>query len=210
MNDRAGHFVLLGIAAAALYLLRKPVMQGFYHVESDADDWQEWDARPTIGDTESNFIEDAAAHVMSKFSNWPAGSAPYKTTIENAAAASNVPVSILAWLLWQESRYRPEIIDGRKRSIVGAMGIAQFMGPTAVEWLGSEAAALDPAKAIPGAARYLRWLHNRTGSWSKALAAYNWGIGNVQRKGLERAPAETRNYYSEILELANSGGSAYA
>ena len=90
------------------------------------------------------------------------------------------------------------------------MGIAQFMPATAREWLGSEAAALDPNAAIPGAARYLAWLYNRTGGWAEALAAYNWGIGNVQRKGLARAPAETRDYFSTILAKANQGGSMYA
>jgi soluble lytic murein transglycosylase-like protein len=57
---------------------------------------------------------------------------------------------------------------------------------------------LDPAQAIPAAGAYLRRLYDATGTWSKALAAYNWGIGNVQRKGLAAAPAETRAYVAQI------------
>ena len=73
------------------------------------------------------------------------------------------------------------------------------MPATAVEWLGSEVAALDPVLAIPGAARYLRWLINKfDGNIEKAVAAYNWGIGNVQRKGLEKAPAETVAYVQAV------------
>lgn len=158
----------------------------------------------TAGDAESNFVMDAAEEVMSKFTNWPTGSGPYQAVIVNAATENGVPVQILAWLLWKESRYNPAIIDGTKRSPVGALGIAQFMPATAAQELGSVAAALDPTQAIPGAARYLRKLYQQTGTWQKALAAYNWGIGNVLRKGLASAPAETRDYYGTILNKAGA------
>jgi soluble lytic murein transglycosylase-like protein len=129
----------------------------------------------------------------------------YDSLINSAADAHGVPPRLLYRLLWQESRFRPEIIDGRVRSSTGAMGIAQFMPATAREWLGSEAAALDPAKAIPGAARYLAWLKRQLGTWERATAAYNWGIGNVQRKGLQSAPRETRDYLATVLEGNNYG-----
>lgn len=164
----------------------------------------------TAGDEVATVFDDMADTMNSFVTNWPAGSAPYRSMIEAAAAAHSVPVSILAWLLWKESRYNPKIIDGTIKSPVGALGIAQFMPATAREELGSVEAALDPAKAIPGAARYLRKLYNALGTWEKALAAYNWGIGNVRRKGIASAPAETRDYYSTILARANSGGGTYA
>jgi len=156
----------------------------------------------TAGDDESDLLSDTVDQLKSTFTGWPSGSEPYQNAITQAAQASGVPVSILAWLLWKESRYSPAIIDGTKRSRVGAMGIAQFMPATAVEWLGSADAALDPSKAIPGAARMLAWLYRATGTWAQALAGYNWGIGNVQRKGLAAAPAETRDYYTTILSKA--------
>lgn len=157
----------------------------------------------TAGDEESNIFIDTVEEVKNKISNaWPTDSDPYADMIEQAAALHGVPVQILAWLLWKESRYNPAIISGAKRSAVGAMGIAQFMPATAVEELGSVGAALDPSAAIPGAARYLAKLYRGTGTWQGALAAYNWGIGNVQRKGLSMAPAETRDYYTTILAKA--------
>jgi soluble lytic murein transglycosylase-like protein len=74
------------------------------------------------------------------------------------------------------------------------------MPATAVEILGSAAAALDPEMAIPGAARYLSQLRaSLGGDLTKAVAAYNWGIGNVKSKGLAAAPQETRNYAKAIL-----------
>jgi soluble lytic murein transglycosylase-like protein len=157
----------------------------------------------TAGDEESNQIYDAVDTMTSKITGWPAGSAPYQDLIQFAADQTGVPVMVMAWLLWKESRYNPKIISGEIRSGVGALGIAQFMPATAVQELGSSAAALDPAQAVPGAARYLAKLFRATGTWAEALAAYNWGVGNVQRKGLAVAPAETRDYYTTIM--ANAG-----
>lgn len=124
----------------------------------------------------------------------------YDTLIINSANSAGIPPDLLYRLLNEESRFRDDIITGATRSPVGALGIAQFMPATAREWLGSEAAALDPTKAIPGAARYLAWLIRQfKGNTKAAVAAYNWGIGNVQKKGLDNAPAETRKYVSAIL-----------
>jgi soluble lytic murein transglycosylase-like protein len=159
----------------------------------------------TVGDEEADILTDTVEDLKQTLvmgAGWPTGSAPFADTIEQAAADNDVPVQILAWLLWKESRYNPAIIDGTKRSQVGAMGIAQFMPGTAVDELGSAAAALVPDRAIPGAARYLAKLYRATGSWAEALAAYNWGIGNVQRKGIASAPPETVDYFTTILAKA--------
>lgn len=160
----------------------------------------------TAGDDESNIIEDGIDDMNNVINGWPANSGPYQDQIAQAAAAAGVPTAILAWLLWKESRYNPDIISGAVRSRVGAMGIAQFMPATATQELGSAAAALDPARAIPGAAQYLAKLYAALGTWKGALAAYNWGIGNVQRKGLDAAPEETTDYYTSILRKANLSG----
>jgi soluble lytic murein transglycosylase-like protein len=187
-------------AAAAILLLR--AARGTS--QSSTDDQGTEEGSTTAGDEASNILEDGAAQVMSIFTNWPTGSEPYQGVIQQAADDNGVPVAILSWLLWKESRYRPEIIDGSVTSKVGALGIAQFMPATAVEQLGSEDAALDPGLAIPGAARYLAKLRAQVGSWEAALAAYNWGVGNVMRKGLSAAPPETRDYYTSILNHAGS------
>ena len=36
------------------------------------------------------------------------------------------------------------------------------------------------------------------GDLDHALAAYNWGQGNVDRHGLDNMPQETRNYVAKI------------
>jgi soluble lytic murein transglycosylase-like protein len=126
----------------------------------------------------------------------PASAAPYVETIAAAEQRYGLPQSLLARVLYQESRYRPDIIQGRTRSSAGAVGIAQFMPATARD-LGVD--PLNPTSAIDGAGKYLRQLYDALGSWEKALAAYNWGVGNVTRKGMPAAPTETQNYIREIL-----------
>jgi hypothetical protein len=33
----------------------------------------------------------------------------------------------------------------------------------------------------------------------KTLASYNWGLGNVQKKGMDNLPSETRNYVPKVM-----------
>lgn len=137
--------------------------------------------------------------IMSKWT--PAKIPPqYAADIRNAEQANGLPPNLLARLLWQESRYNPAAV-----SPVGAQGIAQFMPSTAQEY-GVD--VTNAQSSIEGAGRYLAWLRRQFGTWEETLAAYNWGIGNVKRKGLAAAPAETRSYYSGIL--ADIGGITYA
>lgn len=122
--------------------------------------------------------------------------AKYAPIIEQAEKEYGLPSGLLARVLYRESRFREDIITGAVRSKVGALGIAQFMPATAVS-MGID--PLDPFSAIPGAARYLAQLKRTTGTWTEAVASYNWGVGNVQRKGLAKAPQETRDYLAEIM-----------
>lgn len=151
----------------------------------------------TAGDQQSNVLSDAMNTLQSKVTGgWPTGSEPYQDLITRSAQGAAVPVSILSWLLWKESRYNPEVIDGSIVSPVGALGIAQFMPATARD-LGID--PLDPNQAIPAAANYLGRLYSARGTWHEALAAYNWGIGNVARRGIDNAPPETVDYFTTIL-----------
>lgn len=156
-------------------------------------------------------VQDLGETIVSKTVNalqlWRAPE-QYAGTIASAEQQYGLPAAMLERLLYQESRYRDDIITGRTKSPAGALGIAQFMPATAIE-MGID--PLNPRQAIPAAARYLAGLYKRFGTWSEALAAYNWGQGNVSRKGLANAPRETRNYYGQILADVNaSNGTNYA
>jgi soluble lytic murein transglycosylase-like protein len=160
-----------------------------------------------FSDQNDNPLNDAAQNIVSKTSSifqlWRPPE-KYAPAIAAAEARNGLPPDLLARQLWQESRYRPEIIDGTKRSAVGAIGIAQFMPATAREF-GID--PTEPFQSIDAAARYMGQLYRRFGNWTEALAAYNWGQGNVSRKGLAAAPAETRNYYAQILGDVNAANS---
>lgn len=90
--------------------------------------------------------------------------------------------------------------DPNAKSKVGARGLFQFMPGTANDMGLNGSEVNDPSKSAEAAAKYLSQLLSQTGGdLNSALAAYNWGIGNVQKKGIENAPAETRNYVPKVL-----------
>lgn len=83
------------------------------------------------------------------------------------------------------------------RSHAGAQGHFQFMPGTAKQYGLDD--PNDLAKSATAAAKYMAdLLRKYGGDLSKAAAAYNWGPGNVDRHGLGRAPAETRDYVKSV------------
>jgi hypothetical protein len=109
--------------------------------------------------------------------------------IETSARAQALPVGFLTRLIWQESRFRPDVV-----SPAGAQGIAQFMPGTA----GARGLAnpFDPEEAIPKAAELLAELSRRFGNVGLAAAAYNGGPARVAswQAGRGTLSAETRDY----------------
>lgn len=110
------------------------------------------------------------------------------------------------WLLTQlhtESAGNPNAV-----SPAGAKGLFQFMDGTAGD-LGID--PLDPQQAAEGAARYNAQLFKKyDGDPARVAAAYNWGMGNVDRKGLDAAPEETRNYIQKFASFINPVSEAQA
>jgi hypothetical protein len=116
----------------------------------------------------------------------------YDTLIQTAATRYGLDASLFKRMLVAESNLRPDLVNPKS----GAAGIAQFMPGTAAE-LGVN--PFVPEEAIPGAARYLRQnLDKFGGDYDKALAAYNWGPGNLSRYGMGNMPQETQNYIVRI------------
>ncbi|HAV8174611.1 TPA: transglycosylase SLT domain-containing protein [Escherichia coli] len=82
----------------------------------------------------------------------------------------------------------------------GAKGLFQFMDGTARDMGLRGNDVFDPEKAAKAAAKYLsQLLRQNGGDLSKALASYNWGIGNVKRYGMGLMPQETRNYIPKVM-----------
>ncbi len=85
-------------------------------------------------------------------------------------------------------------------SKAGAMGPFQFMPGTAKDMGLRGGEVFDRNKAEAAARRYFQMLFKRyDGDAAKAVAAYNWGMGNVDKHGLTSLPKETYDYLRKIL-----------
>ncbi|MGF6968115.1 hypothetical protein OKW43_005143 [Paraburkholderia sp. WC7.3g] len=115
-----------------------------------------------------------------------------KLNFAGTEARYGLPAGLLSAIAQKESRGNPMAV-----SPAGARGLFQFMPATAREY-GID--AFNPAQAADAAARKMSGLLARyKGNLTYALSAYNWGEGNLDRKGLANAPAETRNYAPGVL-----------
>lgn len=121
---------------------------------------------------------------------------PYLDWIRERVAAHGLPAE-LVWLPVVESDYHPWAVS---RS--GAVGLWQFMMNSIAgfdmrvdEWVDERR---DFMKATEGALRKLAYNREQLGDWYLALAAYNAGLGAVQRA---IAAAGTRDYF----ELSERG-----
>ena len=120
--------------------------------------------------------------------------AQYAGLVEQASSKSGTPPSLLAAILYNESRFQPNVV-----SSAGAEGIAQFM-PTTASVNGVN--PFDPSSAIPGAADLLAQYHAAFGSWTEAIAAYAAGGGAVEAAGGVPEDSSTPAYVATTLAEA--------
>lgn len=125
---------------------------------------------------------------------------PYLKMLTNTERKYGIPGGVLVRLAYQESRFRQDIISGQTVSSANAQGLMQIVP----RWH-PDVNPLDTPAAIDYAGGYLARLYKSFGSWRKALAAYNWGPGNMRKtiasKGgawLGYVPQETYNYVTQI------------
>ncbi|KMN35420.1 peptidoglycan N-acetylmuramoylhydrolase [Chromobacterium sp. LK1] len=138
----------------------------------------------------------------------------YLFHIMNEVERRGMPTE-LALLPLVESAFVPTA-----KSHVGAAGLWQFMPATGRQYGLEQTWWYDGRRDVTEATRaaldYLENLYAQFGDWNIALAAYNWGEGNVSRaiarlqaSGQEvtyeniRMPNETRNYAPKLLAVRN-------
>ena len=126
----------------------------------------------------------------------------------------NMPAD-LALLPFIESAFDPQAL-----SVARAAGMWQFMPGTGRDFELKQNVFRDDRRDVLASTRaaldYLQRLHDQFNDWHLALAAYNWGQGNVQRAlqrnrklGLDttyealRMPDETRNYVPKLQAVRN-------
>jgi len=137
-------------------------------------------------------------------------SSPYLFYIVQEVNARNMPTE-LALLPFVESAFNPQAKSGAK-----AMGIWQFMPKTGKDFQLTQNVFRDERRDVlqstDAALDYLNRLHTQFGSWELALAAYNWGAGNIlkaQKRNLAAGlptdywslsmPLETRAYVPKLM-----------
>lgn len=132
----------------------------------------------------------------------------YSTQIANAAQETGLPPELIMGIITRESagiNYR--------RSSANAQGLMQLIPGTAQDManrLGIENYNInDPAFNIRAGSEYIKiQLQKYNGNLDYALAAYNWGPGNVDkwiRNGADvnRLPKETQKYIPEVRGYSN-------
>jgi membrane-bound lytic murein transglycosylase D len=121
----------------------------------------------------------------------------------------------LALLPFVESAFNPQAVSSAKAS-----GMWQFMPATGRDFDLKQNVFRDDRRDIQASTRaaldYLQRLYTQFGDWHLALAAYNWGEGNVakaiarnQKQGLSAGyadlsmPMETRFYVPKLQAIKN-------
>lgn len=144
----------------------------------------------------------------------------YTKMINAKLDAKQMPRDLI-YLAMIESNFNP-----KARSPVKAVGLWQFMSPTARQFGLKVGKKVDertnPSRSTDAALAYLSKLHDRFGSWYLAAAAYNSGEGTVSRalkrvtgqsKGTDddffriapKLPKETRDYVPKLIAAARIG-----
>lgn len=124
--------------------------------------------------------------------------------ITGEANAQGVPPSIALAVAKVESGVSQWTSTGALvTSSAGAQGVFQLL-PSTAAGLG-----VDPADVngnIQGGIAYLKQLYNQYGNWSDALAAYNWGPGNVNKAASAGTsiPGQVANYVAAVLGISGS------
>jgi membrane-bound lytic murein transglycosylase D len=164
-------------------------------------------------------VNEYVAGVINYFTNSQTGRAhlvhsleragKYKDMIQRVLKEEGVPQDLIYQAV-TESGFQPQAYNARS----GAGGMWQFMpfssyGLARNGWFDER---FDPEKSTRAYARYIKDLYRQFGDWYLAMAAYDWGPGNIQ-KAVQRTgyadfwelyrrdvlPRETKNYVPGVI-----------
>lgn len=158
-------------------------------------------------DSAVSFVDDPFASISDMVVASTAGwknvkDGPLWVPFLNAAEETfGIPTDLLARIAYQESRFRPEIIDGTKASSAGALGLMQLMP----QYFPSVRVprpftTQDTQNQLEEAAQLLSTNYASLGTWPQAVAAYNAGLTTVKTGNASAAnKAATASYVASIL-----------
>lgn len=114
--------------------------------------------------------------------------------ISRASRRYGVDAGLIKAVIKAESDFNPKAV-----SPAGARGLMQLM-PATARSLGVND-SFDPEQNVMGGTCFLKdMLQRYSGNVDAALAAYNWGPGNVDRRP-DHLPRETRDYLARVKQL---------
>jgi hypothetical protein len=114
--------------------------------------------------------------------------------ILRASQKFGVDAGLIRAVIQAESDFNPQAV-----SHAGARGLMQLMPATARSLGVSD--SFDPEQNVMAGTRFLKDLLQRYGGdVDSALAAYNWGPGNVDKRP-DHLPRETRTYLARVKQL---------
>ncbi|MTW09068.1 transglycosylase SLT domain-containing protein [Pseudoduganella eburnea] len=229
MQDRIKNAVLIALALSAAV----PAASAFAAAEAPksvvlqpaVEDYKETDV---WGRIRSGYaIPDVNNALVAKHIKWYADRQDYidRTTaraslylyhVVEELEKRNMPTE-LALLPFIESAFNPQALSN-----ANAAGLWQFVPGTGRDYDLKQNAFKDDRRSVlastDAALSYLQRLYTMFGDWQLALAAYNWGEGNVQKAVArnraagkptdfeslsELMPAETRNYVPKLQAVKN-------
>ena len=183
------------------------------HPYDTARDWTSRRIEKDV-DEQSSFFSSVADWLSPNRSSVTSSKSAYRDYLARKDWASGLPSNFLesVWNTESGSNMYPP------NSSKGAIGAFQFMPATAKQYGVNPS---DPVSSANGAARYFHDLDMKYGGdITKALAAYNWGPGNVDAVLADKSkskdwflytPLETQNYViktgATIQINDNTGGS---
>jgi soluble lytic murein transglycosylase-like protein len=150
---------------------------------------------------QSQTIGDAVTAAVSGWQNVEQGPV-WVPVINQAESAAGIPANLLARMAYQESHFRPDVIDGTTASPAGALGILQLM-PQYFDTVqvATPFTTADTVAQITQAAQQLATLYGTFSDWTLAVAGYNAGAGTVTKyiNGTGALPAETQAYVADVI-----------
>jgi hypothetical protein len=121
------------------------------------------------------------------------GPVDFERLVAESAQRHGLDPALVRAVVGVESGFQPQAVSPK-----GAQGLMQLMPATARDLGVTD--PFDPAANLDGGSRHLSALVVRyEGDLTKALAAYNAGMGAVARHGGVPPYAETRKYVQKVL-----------
>lgn len=172
------------------YWLEDPLKNGFKTQEERDRDLPKMPSGKTAED-ESDLLKAQRAEAA-KAGKGGLSRTDLDKLVEKVSLALDLDPHLVKAVIKTESNF-----DHQAVSSAGAKGLMQLMPGTARDMGVND--PFNPVENVWAGARYLKkMLERHRGNLSNALASYNWGPGNFDRKGKANMPGETRRYISTV------------